>query len=224
MYVSLFLKLVIGLVALLTVVRLLGKKELAQLTPYDFVYTLVLGGILEESLFDEKVKVTHFLFGIALWAMLIYLIEKATKKWNPVRVLLKGKTVKLISNGKLDMHAFDKHHLEMEQLRLGLRKQGVFSLREVRDMFLEPSGNLTINKYKNYDAVTNGDLADGAKNEEPTVLLIDEGVIKEDVLSFAGKDRAWLMDELKKKGLPNPEEIAYGEWSKTEGFFIKTYS
>ena len=223
MYVGLFLKLVIGLAALLTVVRLLGKKELAQLTPYDFVYTLVLGGILEESLFDEKVQVTHFLFGIAVWATLIYLIEKATKKWNPVRVLLKGKTVQLIRNGELDMHVFDKYHLEMEQLRTALREQGVFSLREVRDMFLEPSGNLTINKYKNYNTVTNGDLVDGANDEEPTVLLIDEGVIKEDVLSFAGKDRAWLIGELKKKNLPTPEEIAYGEWSKTEGFFIKTY-
>lgn len=224
MYVDLFLKLVIGFGVLLTVIRLLGKKELAQLTPYDFVYTLVLGGILEESLFDDKVKVTHFLFGITLWAVLIYVIEKATKRWNLVRVLLKGKTVKLISNGELDMHAFDKNHLEMEQLRSALRKQGVFSLREVRDMFLEPSGNLTINKYKNYDVVTNGDLTEGAKDEEPTVLLIDEGVVKEDVLNFAGKDRAWLMDELRKKGLPDPEEIAYGEWSDSEGLFIKTYS
>lgn len=223
MYIDLFLKLVIGLAALLTVIRLLGKKELAQLTPYDFVYTLVLGGILEESLFDGKVKVTHFLFGIALWVGLIYLIEKATKRWNPVRVLLKGRTVKLISNGKLDMHGFDKHHLEMEQLRLTLRQQGVLSLREVRDMFLEPSGNLVIHKYKNYETVTNGDLAEGAKVEEPTVLLIDEGVVKEDVLNFAGKDREWLMDELRKNGLPEPEEMAYGEWSITEGFFIKTY-
>ena len=56
MYLDTLLKLVIGLCALLVVVRLLDKKELAQLTPYDFVYTLVLGGILEESLIDEKME------------------------------------------------------------------------------------------------------------------------------------------------------------------------
>ncbi|MER2088452.1 MAG: DUF421 domain-containing protein [Sporosarcina sp.] len=223
MYLDLLLKLVIGLAALMIVIRLLGKKELAQLTPYDFVYTLILGGILEESLFDEKIKITHFLFAIALWAVLIYLIERATKKWNPLRILLKGEPVKLISNGTLDMQKFNKHHLEMEQLRSALRRQGVFSLREVRDLFLEPGGDITINKYVKYQPVTNGELKEEVKDEEPTVLLIDEGEVKEEVLSFAGKDRKWLMDELAKKGYFDLDEIAYGEWSSTEGLFIKMY-
>ncbi|MCG7333838.1 DUF421 domain-containing protein [Sporosarcina sp. ACRSM] len=223
MYHDTLLKLVIGLCALLVIVRLLGKKELAQLTPYDFVYTLVLGGILEESLFDEKIKITHFLFAIALWAILIYFIERATKKWNPIRLLLKGEPVKLISDGELDMKKFNKHHLEMEQLRTALRKQGIFTLREVRDLFLEPDGDVTVNPYARFEPVTNGTLQDGAAEEEPTVLLIDEGEVKEEVLAFAGKDRKWLMDELAKEGYPDPKRIAYGEWSETEGLFIKTY-
>ncbi|TQR06974.1 YetF domain-containing protein [Psychrobacillus soli] len=61
--------------------------------------------------------------------------------------------VKLISDGKLDMKKFDKHNLEMEQLCSALRKQGVFSLREVRDLFLEPGGDVTINKYVLYEPV-----------------------------------------------------------------------
>ncbi|HJF30162.1 MAG TPA: DUF421 domain-containing protein [Sporosarcina psychrophila] len=223
MYLDTLLKLVVGLVSLLTVIRLLGKKELAQLTPYDFVYTLVLGGILEESLFDEKIKITHFLFAIVLWGVLIYLIERATKQWNPIRILLKGEPVKLISNGNLDMKKFNQHHLEMEQLRSALRKQGVFSLREVRDLFLEPGGDVTLNKYVKYEALTNGDLKEEAKEEEPSVLLVDEGKVKVEVLTFAGKDSDWLMDELAKKGYLDPSKIAYCEWSETEGFFIKTY-
>ena len=223
MYLDISLKLTVGLIALLSVIRLLGKKELAQLTPYDFVYTIVLGGILEESLFDEKVKIGHFLFALALWGVLIYLIERVTKKWNPMRILLKGEQVKLISNGELDMQMFNKHHLEMEQLRSALRKQGIFSLREVRDLFLEPGGDVTINKYVKYEPVTNSVMNEKAEDEEPTILLIDEGKVKDEVLVFAGKDRKWLMDELVKKGFPDPKQIAYGEWSETEGFFIKTY-
>ncbi len=223
MYLDILLKLFIGLCALLVIVRFLGKKELAQLTPYDFVYTLVLGGILEESLFDEKIKITHFLFAIALWAMLIYFIERAAKKWDQLRLLLKGEPVRLISDGQLDMEKFNKHHLEMEQLRTALRKQGIFTLREVRDLFLEPGGDVTVNQYVRYETVTNGALQEGAAEEEPTVLLIDEGEVKEEVLAFAGKDRKWLMDELAKKGYPEPKRVAYGEWSETEGLFIKTY-
>ncbi len=222
MYVSLFLKLFVGLIALLVVIRLLGKKELAQLTPFDFVYTLVLGGILEESLFDEQIKVSHFLFALFLWALFIYVIEKAAQKWNKVRAILKGKPVKLIGDGHLNMQAFVKNHLDMEQLRSALREQGIFSLRVVRDLFLEPSGKITVNKYAKYDSITNGDLDMTVKEEEPTVLLVDEGIIKEDVLAFLGKTKEWLMEELEKNGASS-EKIAYGEWSETEGLFLKKY-
>lgn len=223
MYASLFLKLFVGLIALLIVIRLLGKKELAQLTPFDFVYTLVLGGILEESLFDEQVKVSHFLFALFLWSLFIYVIEKTAQKWNKVRALLKGKPVKLISDGHLNLPAFNKNHLDMEQLRSALRQQGVFSLRVVRDLFLEPSGQVTINKYAKFDTVTNDNLAIRVNEEEPTVLLVDEGVIKEDVLAFLGKTKEWLLTELEKNGVSSPKKIAYGEWSETEGLFLKKY-
>ena len=223
MYGIIVLKLVIGLIALMTIIRLLGKKELAQLTPYDFIYTIVLGGILEESLFDDKVKITHFLLAITTWAILILLIEKATKKWTPIRLLLKGEPIKLISDGKLDMKMFDKHNLEMEQLRSALRKQGVFSLREVRDLFLEPGGDVAINKYAKYTPVTNGDIQSNANDQEPTILLIDEGEVKEDMLKQIGKDKSWLLTKLSKHGYLDAKEIAYGEWSETEGFLFKTY-
>ncbi|MDI2589344.1 DUF421 domain-containing protein [Psychrobacillus sp. NEAU-3TGS] len=223
MYLDTLVKLTVGLAALMIVIRLLGKKELAQLTPYDFIYTLVLGGILEESLFDEKIKITHFLFAIALWAVLIFLIEKAAKQWNPVRILLKGEPAQLISNGELDMKKFNKHNLEMEQLRSALRKQGVFSLREVRDLFLEPGGDVTINKYADYEAVKNGDIQTEASDQEPTSLLIDEGEVKDDILTTVGKDRTWLITNLSEQGYTNLKNIAYCDWSETEGFFVRLY-
>lgn len=223
MYMDTIVKLIVGLTALLIVIRLLGKKELAQLTPYDFIYTLVLGGVLEESLFDQNVQITHFLAAISVWTILIFLIEIATKYWDPIRILLKGEPVKLISNGKLDMKKFNKHHLEMEQLRSALRKQGIFSLREVRDLFLEPGGDITINKYFRYEPVLNGDVHLEKEDQEPSLLFVDDGKVKDDILNLVGKDRAWLFNKLSQLGHSDIQTIAYCEWSETEGFFIKTY-
>lgn len=221
MYLDILMKLSIGLATLLIVIRLLGKIELAQLTPYDFIYTIVLGGILEESLFDENVKITHFLFAIALWAVLIFIIEKVAKQWNPIRVLLKGEPVQLICDGKIDMKKFNKHNLEMEQLRSALRKQGVFSLREIRDLFLETGGDVTINKYVDYEPIKNGVFQTDARDQEPTVLLIDEGEVKDDMLNSIGKDRTWLITKLSEQGYTHLQSIAYFDWSETEGFFVR---
>lgn len=63
---SITLKIVIGLFALLVVIRLLGKKELSQLTPFDFVYILVLGSLVEEMIYDELVTVWELLYAVAL--------------------------------------------------------------------------------------------------------------------------------------------------------------
>ena len=83
-------KLAVGILMLIFILRLLGKKELAQITPYDVVYLLVFGGILEESLYDKKITLLHFIFSISVWAVMIYLIERLAMKFNVFRKLLKG--------------------------------------------------------------------------------------------------------------------------------------
>lgn len=51
------LKIIIGFIALLIVLRLMGKKEFSQITPVDFIYLLVLGGLLEDAVYDDMVTV-----------------------------------------------------------------------------------------------------------------------------------------------------------------------
>jgi uncharacterized membrane protein YcaP (DUF421 family) len=222
-YLLIGAKLLIGFVALMTVLRVLGKKQLSQMTPYDIIYLLVFGGILEESLFDEKVSIFMLLFGVAVWAIVIYAIEKLVTKSNKLRILLKGEPDKIIANGKLNKNLIDKNQLEMEQLRTMLRINGIFSLKEVRDLYIEPGGEITINRYAKYKPVTNEDMKLKIDEEEPTILIVDEGQVKEDALDAIGKSEQWLRSELDQLGYGNLKELLYCEWSSTEGFFIKTY-
>ncbi|HEX5564469.1 MAG TPA: DUF421 domain-containing protein, partial [Sporosarcina sp.] len=83
------MKLVIGLITFMVVIRLLGKKHLAEMTPYDIIYLIMFGGILEETLYDNKVSIWMFLFSITVWAVAIFAIEKLVAKFNPLRILLK---------------------------------------------------------------------------------------------------------------------------------------
>src|SRR5690606_26055984 len=134
------LKLFFGLIALLVVTRLLGKKELSQLTPFDFIYSIVLGGILEESIYDDKVSALQVWFAVAVWGRMLFVIEKLSLKYDKIRILLKGEASILIRDGEFNVKELERNHLEMEQLRTMLRQQGIFSLKEVRDLYLEPGG------------------------------------------------------------------------------------
>ena len=101
------MKLVIGLIALMVVIRLLGKKALAEMTPYDIIYLIVFGGILDSTLYDNKISIWMFLFSLAVWATAIFTVEKLVAEFNPLRILIKGEADQLISNGKINRKAFN---------------------------------------------------------------------------------------------------------------------
>lgn len=107
-YVQIALKLVIGLIGLIVITRLLGKKEMSQVTPFDFIYALVLGGILEEGIYDKKVSIWQILFAIGVWGLSIYAIEVYSQKRDGMKNLIKGKPAIIIRNGKLDYRQMKK--------------------------------------------------------------------------------------------------------------------
>ena len=221
-YLLISAKLVIGIVFLLVIIRLLGRKELAEMTPFDIVYLLIFGGILEESIYDEKISILMLIFSLILFGLLVFIIEKFAEKSDKARIALMGTPDYIIKDGKLNIKEMGRNMLEMEQLRIMLRQEGIFSLREVKDLVIEPGGSVSVNTFAKYKPVTVGDLKIDKAEEDPSVLLIDGGFLKEDMLKLLGKDKQWLHDQLSEMGYHDIDHILYCEWSETEGFYINT--
>ncbi|AXI08023.1 hypothetical protein CUC15_03075 [Oceanobacillus zhaokaii] len=219
METTITLKIIVGLIALLLVIRLLGKKELSQITPFDFVYLLVLGGLLEESVYDDLVSVWDVLYAIALWAILIFIIEMIVRKFEKIRPVLKGEPSIIVTDGELDVKELKKNKLESEQLRTMLRQQGIFSLKEVKYAILEPSGQLSI--MKSESPVTAEMLSIETKDTSLSYLLIDEGKIERKTLESIGKDEEWLRAQLYEEGYKDLSKIYYAEWSNMYGFVVR---
>ncbi|WP_409300919.1 DUF421 domain-containing protein [Peribacillus sp. SCS-155] len=211
-YLSIVLKMMIGLAALLLVTRLVGKKHMSQVTPFDFVYALILGGTVEETIYHRDHTIPQMLFSITIWGGIIYGVEKLTQKLDFLRAPLKGRSQPLIMKGKVSIRELESANLELEELRGMLRLKGIFSLKEVNYAFLETNGELSVLTYPDQPAT-----------EEPSILVVNEGNIHENNLQFLGKGKEWLLEGLKKEGHTNVEEIYYAEWSKPEGFYIKKY-
>lgn len=215
-------KLLFGLLALTLILRLLGKHTIAQLTPYDLVYIIVLGGVLDSTFYDDEIRIIPFLFSILIWSLSIYGIEFLVSRYNIFRVFFRGTPDHIIENGKLNIKLFNKNNLEMEQLRIILRQNGIFSLREVKDVYLEPDGSFSINKYVNYQPIVHSSLNIKSNENYPNLLLIDQGKIEMEALKFINKSVIWLSDEIKKLGIDDISNILYCEWSENDGFYYKT--
>lgn len=209
MLLSISLKLVFGLVSLMLVTRVLGKKALADVTPFDLIYTLVLGGILEESIYDDKINIGHLVFALFLWGVLIYIIERIVQKNTKVSRLLKGEPSIIIRDGVINLKALYKNHIEMEQLRTMLRQQQCFSLENAKHVILESAGQVSVLKKSQEDSYI-------------SLMLVDHGIIQDRVLETHGLTRKWLLDNLNKEGYTILHEIIYVEWSEEKGFYILT--
>lgn len=224
MYLTIVLKLVFGYFGLLIVTRLIGKKEMAQVTPFDFVFAVVFGGIVEQAVFSKGISIFHMLFAILLWGGLEFMTEKASEKFGWLRGPLKGRTSILIKDGEIDIKEMEKNSMEMEQLRTMLRQQGVFSLEEIKYVFLETSGQISVMRKPAFEPFTPELLKMEAPEKTPSILLIDEGEAEGEGLKEIGRDKQWLITELKKKGVEKIEDVYYAEWSAQDGLFIKRYN
>lgn len=209
MLLSISLKLVFGLVSLMLVTRVLGKKALADVTPFDLIYTLVLGGILEESIYDDKLNIGHLVFALFLWAALIYIIERIVQKNTRVSRLLKGEPSVIIRDGVINLKALSKNHIEMEQLRTMLRQQQCFSLENAKHVILESAGQVSVLKKSQEDSYI-------------SLMLVDHGIIQDRVLETHSLTRKWLLDNLIKESYTILHEIIYVEWSAEKAFYILT--
>lgn len=144
MFLMMVLKLICGFLMLLVTVRIIGKKTLAQTTVFDLVYLLVLGGILAQSIYDVKVGLIHLLSAIALWGVMVYVVEVWVRKKEKARTLIKGEPAMLFLDGKMQVQSFIDTKMEVEQFRSLLRQQGIFCLEEIEQAILETNGSLSV--------------------------------------------------------------------------------
>ncbi|MFE8703084.1 DUF421 domain-containing protein [Cytobacillus sp. FJAT-54145] len=218
------LKVIVGFIALFLLTKILGRTQISQITPFDFISSLVLGELVGSAVFDKEVKVIQVLFALALWGILVLLIEYTTQKVKSTRGFFEGKPVMVIHEGKIIRENLRKHKLDINQLQQLLRGKGVFSIREVEFALLEMDGSVSVLNKFNYGQPERQDLQLTPKSVNLSVTLVNDGEIVYDNLRELGFDEKWLMNQLKSQGYTQTKDIFYAEWEKDEGMFIQGFN
>ncbi|WP_115885372.1 DUF421 domain-containing protein [Jeotgalicoccus halotolerans] len=215
------MKLTLGLIGVMIVLKLIGKKELAQVTPLDFVYALILGGIIEESLYDATVPVYEMLFSIFFWALLIFVLEKFALKSRRFKSISQGDPQLLINEGHLDRKIMDENNMDVDEVRMLLRMKDVFSLSQVKYGILEESGELSVMQYAREEAPTRVEIMKEYSENVLPELLIDGGKVEHQRLKNINRDESWLRENIKKETGADLEDVFFAEWDEENGFFIQ---
>ena len=108
-YLEILVELIIGYFALFITVKCLGKTQISQITPFDFISALVLGDLVSSAVFQEHISTVKILFAIAVWGSLIFMTDIASQKSRRLRHLFEGKPSIIINHGKIDMNELKKN-------------------------------------------------------------------------------------------------------------------
>jgi uncharacterized membrane protein YcaP (DUF421 family) len=139
---------IIVYVCLIIGLRLSGKRELAQLNPFDLIVLLTLSNTVQNAIIGNDNSVTGGLIGAASLLAVNYLVVRFLYDHRKIDQLVEGSADILIEDGKIHEHKLKRELITKAELAAAARKQGFDSLSEVQQCVLEPGGTLSFTARK----------------------------------------------------------------------------
>jgi len=203
MYVETILKTIFLYFFVIAIYRIMGKKELGQLSIVDLMVSILIAELIAISI-DSEVSILASIIPIIALVVLQILVSYLSLKSDKFRYLLEGRPTVIIKNGKLNFKAMSNIRYSLDDLIMQLRLQGVKSIEKVKYAVLENNGNLSVFK-------------DDSVYPLPVVL---DGIVDYDTLKEIDKDYNWLSKILKKEGLIL-KDVFYAFYAGDKLFIIK---
>jgi uncharacterized membrane protein YcaP (DUF421 family) len=139
---------IIVYIFLIVGLRLSGKRELAQLNPFDLIVLLTLSNTVQNAIIGNDNSVSGGIIGAASLLAVNYLVVRFLYDHRTIDQLVEGSPDVLIENGKVHEHKLKRELITKEELAAAARKQGFDSLSEVHQCVLEPGGTLSFTARK----------------------------------------------------------------------------
>lgn len=192
--------------AVLVIVRLMGKREIGQLSSFDFVVAIILAELAAIPMESHKIPIWHGIIPLVTLGLLEVGFSYLTLINRPLRKMLYGSPQIIIENGRLLKHEMRSSRYNLDDLLSQLREKGFCEIEDVEYAILEPSGRLSVIPRSQKRPVTPADLGIPTPYEGlPTVLVMDGDVIKENLHSI-NLDEDWLKKKLAERGL-HPKKV-----------------
>lgn len=191
----------------LVLVRIMGKRELAGLSIFDFIIAIALGDIIGGPMVDATIPLSRVFLAIITVVFLEVATSYATMKWEKLRVLVDGRPTIVIENGRIREHDMAGIRYNLGDLLGKLREKGVTDITEVEYAIVETSGELSIIRKPGAEPLTRSDAGIEPARRGLPIVVIKDGQVMDRDLRAAGYTYEWLAAELRRLGIDRPAEV-----------------
>ena len=196
-FLDIAIKLALGVLALVVVITLTGKGNLAPASASDQVQNYVLGGIIGGVIYNPGISILQFLIILMIWLVLVLSFKWLKTHNQLLKKTIDGEPTDLISRGVIDVEATRAAGLTAQDLAFKLRSQNIYSIKKVKRAVIEQNGSLNIVVYG---------------EENPKYPLITDGHIQYKTLDSIDKTEEWLMQAIAEAGQEDVAKIFLAEY------------
>ena len=196
-----------SLVTLFLITKMLGKKQVSQLSLFDYVIGISIGNFAAEMTINLESKEVNGIWAVVLFGLFAYFISYLTMKSIVLRRFFMGTPTILIQDGKILEKNLKKMKFDINDMLEEIRSSGYFDLSQVEYAILEPNGEVSILPKPEYRPLTPSDMKVKVGREGLCSNVIIDGKIMYNNLKNIKKDENWLNKALKVKGYSDISKI-----------------
>ncbi len=182
--------------SLFIIVKILGKKQIKNLTLYDYVLSITIGSIAADSVISLDTPIYDGIIALVVFGFIGYLFSVLSYYNHNVEEIMDGDPLILFENGKFNYENLENAKLSVAKVLENCRLKGCFDINELDCAVLESSGDISVLLKGSYQPITSNDLKSSVKKsggkQTMNYLVIVDGVLNDKELRRANKDLKWL--------------------------------
>ncbi len=187
-----YLRTVFLYIVLIAGIRLMGKRQIGEMEPTEFVVTMLIANLAAIPMQDGGIPLFSGLVPILTVLGMELVLSGLTLYSVRLRQVLCGKPVILIENGKILQDSLRSTRVTLDELTAKLREKDILDLKTVQFAILETDGNLSVFPYPKDAPATAKEAGITPKPLHLPVTVIEDGYLSPENLARAGRDQTWL--------------------------------
>lgn len=205
------------------VIRLMGKRQIGELQPYEFVITIMISDLAALPMQDTRLPLILGVIPIITLLFIKTLLSLLQLKSQKARKILEGEPCILIARGKINFDNLKKQQINLDELMEEIRLAGYFDLSEIEYGILENNGQMSFLTSNNNHSSKSSNESNSSSNNNSKPLLpiiyILDGEFNRNALTSSNKSDEWVVKELKKHKVNSIKDVLIA-MTDTNGKFI----
>ena len=204
--------------------RLMGKRQIGELQPYEFVITIMISDLAALPMQDTRFPLLLGIVPIVTLLLLKILLSLLELKSQKARQIIDGEPTILIYNKQINYSALKKQQINIDELMEELRLLGYFDLSNIQYAILENNGRLSI--LPSNQSSSNNNQQNSSSNKAPLLpqILVSDGKININTLTSINKDEEWITNILKKHNINSIKDVVIAMYDTTGNFKYQLYT